>query len=172
MNKLAVAAAVLVLLLLAGGIALRQPVDITVERSLVMSAPPEVVFVELHDLKNWALWPVFATNHVPGSDRLEGSTWSFLSKDDPDAEPKSIVLESATPQLLLLTAGNPRHRSKWTIELQPEGTGTRVRWRHQITFFAMGKLASLVRSPDSVIGPLLDESLRNLDEATKKKSPL
>ena len=60
-KKLLIALGVLVVgLLIFAVVILLQPGTFRVERSIVIAAPPEAVFVQVNDLHNWNAWSPWA----------------------------------------------------------------------------------------------------------------
>jgi ribosome-associated toxin RatA of RatAB toxin-antitoxin module len=174
MRKLAIAGAGVAVL--GAGLLLAEtfPVGFAVVRSAAVAAAPPVVFARLSDLRTYPQWSKLASQHVPGTDRFEGSgvgmSWTF-TRTSGDS-PGKIVLDVAQPparvEMHAVNAPPANPKTSWTIE--PAGTGSKVTLRFEGELRLLGKLARLVRPPEELIGKLLEDDLASLD-ASLKASP-
>ncbi len=137
-----------------------------VERSALVAAPPAAVFRWLDDPRRWDEWAPLGdvVTTFSGPERGAGATrsWNHPELGDgffrivstvPDREVRYHV---EVQEGSLVTDG--------TIELSPEGTGTRVTWRENGDFGRNPLMGYTARSMDRMQGPQMELTLKRLAE--------
>jgi effector-binding domain-containing protein/uncharacterized protein YndB with AHSA1/START domain len=127
---------IVVLLVLAVGVAFVLPDKASVERSIVIARPAGQVYavVESFTLFNrWSPWADLdpATRYTfEGPERGVGAKMSWAS-DDPNVGKGSQTITAVTPdqQVVVALAFEGMPGATATLLLAPEGDGTRVTWR-------------------------------------------
>jgi hypothetical protein len=127
----------LFLVMLVTGVILTRPPRFQVQRSVVVAAPPAVAFEKLNALHQWPTWSKWGKDRVPTSDALAG--------------PPAGIGSNWTWQ--------PTRGGSHGLEIVPEGNGTRVTATFAGELELLGKLVSIVKPPEAVIGPSLDREL-------------
>lgn len=142
------------------------PVTKTVTRSRTMNAPVAAVFAEASDLTRWVVWAKPSKPHAPGSDRADAQTWSWEVTEDPGTR-ATLRLTGQKPneQVTLAMEYGERKNVTDALGFAAKGEQTEVVWTRSITLIGIQKLAPLIHTPESVVGPLLEEQLKNLDAA-------
>jgi uncharacterized protein YndB with AHSA1/START domain len=162
---------------LVGFVAL-QPSTFRVERATIVVAPIEQVFAEVNDLHNWEHWSPWAKLDPNASATFEGPA------SGEGAVFKWAGNEKIGEGSMTLTESRPNERVKIRIDFvkpwvgtqtsefafKPDGPRTIVTWTVSAENSFLGKAVSVVKSPDSVIGGLLERGLANLKRRAEGKS--
>ncbi len=162
--------AFLVVLVVFCAIVATRPDSYRVERSAVVSAPPEIVFKYVNDFRQWEQWSPFekmdpvmrktyegpssgvdARYHWKGNGRA-GEGRMRIAESDP-ARRIAIDLQFIEPF---------ESTSRTTFTFEPVANGTRVTWGMAGENTTMGKAISLFASMDEMIGKEFDEGLAKL----------
>ncbi len=145
-------------------VVLAIPVHFRVERSRLIPAGADAIHAQLDDLRRWEVWMVTSrSERVPGTSTFEadGALWRCKMKDGAEAVVRRVSVSAERLELEFPDRPNMTQ----TVTLKPEGVGTRVTWVHELTLRGPAKLAQLWKSPDEVMGPVLDEYLAALEKA-------
>ncbi|MFN8155475.1 MAG: SRPBCC family protein, partial [Bacteroidia bacterium] len=125
---------VVLLLAIAAVIGFLLPGKLTLERTLVMKAPPSVVFNQVNTLKNWENWsPWYKMDPKQKMDFNEiaaGVNASYHWKGEKTMEGTMTIIDSKSDELVtckLEFAGDETPAFASFI-LTPEGSGTKVVW--------------------------------------------
>jgi len=158
---------VVVLLLVAVGVAYLLPSHVHAERSIVINAPPEVIFAKVNDLKEWTAWsPWYAMEPTAkydysGAESGVGAihTW----KGDKVGEGKQEITKSESAKRIessLDFGPQGTATSNWTFEAA--GEGTKVTWGFDtdLGMNPIGRYFGLMM--DSMIGAQYEEGLASL----------
>ncbi len=174
---LLVLAAVLVLVVV---VSFFLPEQVHVERSKVVSGPPEAAFEQVNTLKNWSNWspwhrldPKNTTWAFSGKPGGEGAWYSWKS---PNADvgngkltiTKSVPNENVEGKLDFEGMSS----SKVGYAFKPEGSGTRVTYSMDSDMsqpFVVGKYVGLFM--DQLIGPFFEKGLASLDSTVAHPTP-
>lgn len=168
----------LLLVAIAAVIGFLLPGKITLERSLVLKASPDVVFNQINTLKNWEKWsPWFKMDpkqKVNYNEIASGNGASYHWKGEKTMEGTMTITESKASELIttkLEFSGEDQPASSSFI-LTPEGTGTRVVWNFEsesggnpfgkIFWFTAGK---------AMIGQSFEQGLKDLNKLTENMKP-
>ena len=168
LKKVAIGAAVVVLAFIA--LVAARPSHFHVERSISISAPPEVVFAFINDFRRWQAWSPWEKldpgmkREYSGSAQGVGAQYHWTGNDDvgsgsmriEDSQPSSrlrIALEFKTP----FEASNEA-----SFSLTPEAGATTVTWGMDGENNFMFKAVGLFMNMDEMIGKDFQEGLANL----------
>ncbi len=171
---------ILVLLLIAGFLiaASLQPAEFRTERSLVIAAPPAVVFDQINDFHKWDKWSPWAkmdpkaNNTFGGPDTGVGSTFAWDGNSEVGAG-KMTVTDYKPGELLRLHMEFIKPftgSSTAEFTFKPEGQGTKATWAMYGPNNFIGKMMSLVFNCDKMVGGKFEEGLaaiKTLAEAKK-----
>lgn len=122
----------LVLVIVGGGLLL--PRSYTVQRDIVINAPPERVYALVASPKQWVRWTVWNQRDpnmaitYSGPDSGAGAGWSWVSSSEGSGSMQFTAVE--TDRRIVYTLSFPEFDSSSTgaLTLVPEGAATRVRW--------------------------------------------
>jgi len=163
--------------LIVGAVALvaSRPSEFTIERSLVMSAPPEVAFAQVNDFKAWAKWspwskldPQMAITYG-GPETGVGATYAWKGNKDVGSG-KMAILETKPGELVKINLEfvEPFAATNVTQFLfAKDGEGTKVTWRMEGKNTFMGKAFSLVMDMDKMIGADFEKGLADMKSASE-----
>lgn len=167
--------AVVVLVVGLGALISSRPSEFAVERSLVVSAPPEVAFAQVNDFKAWAKWspwakldPQMAITYG-GPETGVGATYEWKGNKDVGSGRMEIT-ETKPGELvrIALDFKEPFPATNVTKFLfAKEGEGTKVTWRMEGKNTFMGKAFSLVMDMDKMIGADFEKGLAAMKTETE-----
>ncbi|UUO08880.1 SRPBCC family protein [Blastopirellula sp. J2-11] len=163
--------------------AMMQPNEFTVQRSLPISAPPEIVFSHINDLKKWEAWSPWEkldpdmrktyTDNVVG----EGASYSW-DGDSNIGEGSLTIVKSTPDQQIDMDLKFIRPfacENDVVFTFVPNAGQTTITWKMdgKNTFFS--KVMCLFMSMDNMVGSQFAEGLENLkkiaEEEAKPTSP-
>jgi uncharacterized protein YndB with AHSA1/START domain len=173
---------ILVLAVLVGAVAgyvATKPDDYRITRSATFDAPPETVFEQINDFRNWEHWSPWAKldpnakNTFEGPDTGEGAVFRWNGNDE--------VGEGA----LTITEVKPHEKIQMRIEFtrpmqdesiieftfEPKGEQTVVNWSmigRYPNFF--GKMFCTLMNMDKMIGDDFEKGLASMKSVVEKKS--
>lgn len=153
-----------------------RPDTTTVERSVVVDAPPTVVFDYVNDFRQWAAWSPWDALDPSQSKTFEGAetgkgaitTWSG---NDKVGKGKMTILESkpgAFVRIELEFIEPWASKNETTFTLTPEGDGTKVVWGSTFDNNFMSKAFGLFVDMDAMIGKDFERGLATLKAAAEK----
>lgn len=161
---------VVVVLVICVVIVALQPSTYSVTRSLVINAPPEVVFPHVNELKKWAAWnpwekldPNMKMTY-DGPEAGVGSSYAWVGNSD--------VGEGK----MTITGSKPNESIQFKLEFykpmagvsdteftfKPQGDQTEVTWSMSGKNNFIGKAMCLVMSMDKMIGGQFEQGLADL----------
>ncbi len=171
---------VLLLVIIAGIIILGlvAPKDITVERTLAINAPKEVVAAEMfsfNNFKNWNPWLAYDPNtkqEVTGEDGKQGAKYSWSSDEIGNGE---MIMAEVTPEKVHYTMtffnpwGNSDADGDWRLE-DAENGQTKVVWtlNTHVGFPFNGIMMALGMS--SNLEKDFEKGLQNLKQVAEKRA--
>ncbi len=177
--------AVLILIVAIGGVviaAAMQPDEFRVTRSIVVSAPPAVVFPHYNDLHRWDAWSPWAKKDPDAKATFEGpeagvgSSFSWDGNADVGAG-KMTILETRPDQLVKLNLQFLRpFTGENTVEISftPQDAGTEIVWTMYGPNQLIGKVMSLFIDCDAMVGKDFEAGLSNVKtivETTAQRAP-
>lgn len=126
---------VLVLVLVVGGFLL--PRSFTVERSVVVNAPPGAVYAQVATPRAWKAWSVWSRRdpemQITYSGPVDGTgaTWAWTSESEGDG--RMTMIDAQPPNRVGYELYFPDFESTsiGRFTFMPEDEGTRVVWRMQ-----------------------------------------
>ncbi|MBI2060300.1 MAG: SRPBCC family protein [Nitrospirae bacterium] len=144
------------------------PSQWSVERSSVIKAPPEAIFVHLNSFKNWKAWSPWEGKDPQMTMSYEGpeeGVGAATRWDSPKMGKGTMTLtESVPPQKVVydLDISEGKYRMKGSFTLTPGGEGTTVTWRDEgdVGKNPIGKYFALLMP--RMIAKDFDEGLANL----------
>lgn len=159
------------LALLAGWIA-SLPSAFTIERSLQIAAPAEVLFGLVDDLHHWADWSPWEgldpeqTRTYEGPRSGEGAIYAWRGNDQVGAGRMTITRSRPHEEIvILLEFLEPWQATNTTTFLfAPDGDGTEVVWRMEGENGFGGKVLSLLMDMDAMVGADFEKGLGSLAE--------
>ena len=157
-----------------------RPDTFRVERSRVISAPPERVYGLIHDLRQFNTWNPYerkdpgakgeysANTIGPGARYAwQGDKVGTGSMEIVDATAPARVASSSRPATAPVAPFEAHNQVEFT--LQPEGAGaTRVTWAMHGPVPYLAKIAHLVFNMDRMVGQDFEDGLVNLQAVAQK----
>lgn len=148
----------------------------TVTRTTTIQAPPDVVWARVVDLHEWEAWSPWEgmdphqQRSYSGPPSGVGSHYAW-SGNRKVGQGSMEITEARAPQRLAVALEfvKPfRSSSTTSLELRPEGSGTRVTWSMTGAKTLMTRLMSPFRSMDAMIGPDFEKGLAGLRSVSEK----
>lgn len=131
----------LVLLVLLVGIGLLLPASATVERSILVQAPPERVFPHVNGMRAFHAWSPWASTDAAteysfsGPEQGVGSRMEWHSGGARAGHGSQEIVASVPPrEVEMRLVFGDKGGGTAQFRLQPEGRGTRVEWRFHSEF--------------------------------------
>lgn len=153
-----------------------RPDTILVERSIVISAPPEIVFPLVDDFHNWPQWAAqdkedpTMTRTYSGPDSGQGATSDWTSKGS--AGSGEMTITSSRQDSLVrvrVTFEKPfAFHNTHAIVLERVAVGTQVTWTSQVQNVYFMKVMGLFKDMDSYMGSHFQTSLENLKDVAER----
>ena len=164
----------LLVAVLAGVFAIR-PAAFHIERSRIIRAPPEDVFVQVNDFHAWAAWSPWEKLDPSMKKRFDGpengpkSIYSWTGNGRV-AEGRMTIQESEVPSKvrILLEQDKPfKAISTITFNFAAISGGTRVTWAMDSNRNFVAKVVSLFIDVDQRVGSDLERGLASLDNVAQ-----
>ncbi len=149
------------------------PKQAVIQRSVVIIAPPQLVYEQVVDLEAYQAWSPFAaadrTMEVTYGAKKSGVGASYSWTGDKSGAGSLTVVEATRPTRIVNTLEFGEMgggRAVWTFE--PDGRDTRATWTVTTTSDGMfaGVFALLA---DSMIGPTFEDGLDRLKTVAESK---
>ncbi|MCB1802437.1 MAG: SRPBCC family protein [Gammaproteobacteria bacterium] len=165
-----------ILLILFAAIGLMLPSSTTVERSIVIDAPPAKVFDQLNGMRAfhaWSPWSQIDPQTVyefSGPDQGVGSRMNWYSGNEQVGQgSQEITLSVPAQKVVTALQFGDKGSGVATFLLDPEGGATRVRWQFSTEFGwdLFGRYVGLLL--DNMIGSQYDRGLKDLKARIENK---
>ena len=152
-----------------------QPAEFAVVRSAIMSAPPQVVFAQVDDLRKWEAWnpwqkvdPAMKLTFA-GPPTGPGASYSWAGNNDV-GEGRLTITESRPNDLVRIklefmkpfTATNIA-----TFTFKPEGNQTAVTWSMEGHNNYLAKALHLFMNMDSMVGGQFEKGLADMKKVAE-----
>lgn len=157
-----------------------QPDDFTVSRSIAISAPPDVVFSQVNDLRKWDAWSPWEKLDPAMKKTLEeptegvGAVYRWEGNSQVGSGSNTIT-ESKPNELIRfkLAMFKPfEGTNDVDFTFEPKGDQTVVTWRMKGKLVFITKIMNVLIGMDSMIGGNFQsglEQLKSVSEAVAKK---
>ncbi|UJA21404.1 polyketide cyclase [Thermoleophilia bacterium SCSIO 60948] len=141
----------------------------SVSRTFDVSVPPNVVVPYLADFANAEEWDPGTERCVPNQEGPPeiGSSWKNTSKIAGITTELTYTLEDKRDDLVVLVGRNKTATSTETIEVKPNGGGSRVAYTNAIEFNGASKLASPLAKV--VFEKVASDTEKQLSESLEKR---
>lgn len=148
-----------------------QPTDFHVERSSSISAPPEVVFSYVNDLRKWQEFSPWAKIDPSAQLAYEGpatgvgSAFSWVSTDDKVGEGRMTIVESSPNELVRFQLNFYKpfaSTSTAAFVFNAEGEQTTITWSMDGHKNFIMKAIGLIMDCDKMIGSEFEKGLASL----------
>jgi len=178
-GKLAIAAGVLCGSILAFCLAISlRPSTYVVQRSATISAPPNIVFAQINDLRAWDAWSPWSkldpNSKTTFSDPSAGKGASFSwDGNDRIGAGTMTILESKPDEIVAIDQEFTRPfagKSRVAFVLRPEGMGTVVQWKMDGVNDFIGKAICMFMDMDAMVGKDFEQGLANLKAVTEQQA--
>jgi carbon monoxide dehydrogenase subunit G len=159
-------------------IASTKPPTIAISRSIVIHAPPQVIFGLIDDFHNWPLWASqdredkTMKRSFLGAAHDMGAVSTWTSKGNAGAGRMTISRSVPYSQIEVrvdFRAPFVAHNVN-EFSLEPAGAATRLTWSMHGTNIFLLKLMSVFISPESLLGPHFEKGLAVL-KSTAENQP-
>lgn len=170
----------IILLALLGALLLmasRQPDAFAVERSVVVSAPAEVIYPKIADLHQWSAWSPYEKldaqmkkvfNGTPGA---AGASY-YWSGNSKAGEGTMTVRELMPPSKITMQLDMLKPIEGHNVvefNLEPTEGGTRVTWAMRGANSVIAKIAGVFMHMDTMIGKDFEDGLASLKTQAELK---
>ncbi|WNG50567.1 hypothetical protein F0U60_45410 [Archangium minus] len=169
LKKILIASATLMALVLAIGLAL--PSKYRVERSTVLPASSEAVYVHVASLKRWEEWVPWNAKRFPGNQWVVGGpelgVGAVRSWSGEDVGNGTLSLTEADPKtgvVYEMSVEHGEYLAHGRISFSPEDAGTRVTWVDEGEIGGNPFAHYLVPLIESRLGGHIEEALANLQK--------
>ncbi len=174
---LIVLAMIFVFLIALVGMIEMQPDTFRLERSRKMAAPPEAVFAQVNDFRNWQAWSPWAKldpnakNTYSGAEAGEGAKFAWEGNDEVGSGQMEIVESKPSERVKLkLEFIKPMANTCDTnFTFKPEDGGTLMTWSMEGPNSFLGKALHLVIDMDAMVGAQFDEGLTSIQQIVEQK---
>ena len=158
----------------------RRPDDVRVTRSARISAPPEVVFEQVNDIRKWQAVSPYARLDPAAKNTFEGPpagvgaalAWSGNKKI---GEGRMMIAESRPSELVRMKLAFVRpFASTATAEFTftPQAEDTVVTWSLIGRSHFMGKAIGMFINMDKMCGAQFEEGLANIRAVAEREQPV
>ncbi len=147
-----------------------RPNTFSLVRSADIKAPPERVFAQINDFKNWKSWSPWEkmdpnmTRTYGGVTSGKGAKYSWIgNKQVGEGNMEITHSQPFTNMQLDLNFLKPFKASNVTeFTLTPSAAGTNIKWEMRGPLNLMMKLMHMFMNMDSMVGKDFDQGLANL----------
>jgi hypothetical protein len=169
---------VLILIVAALAFIVTRPEDFRIERSAGISAPPDVVFSIINDLRQWGRWSPYDKRDPNMKKTFEGPSagpraiYSWNGNNDV-GEGRLTILESKPGELvsMKLEFSRPfKATNQVNFKLSPSDGGTRVSWIMDGKNNFMTKAMSIFMDMDKMVGNDFEQGLANLNTVAQAET--
>jgi uncharacterized protein YndB with AHSA1/START domain len=173
-KKIAIAAVVILAVIL--GLAMTKPDTFTVERKVVIKAPPEKIVPLISDFHNWASWSPWEhldpkmQRTFSGAASGKGAVYAWKGNSDV-GEGRMEVTDVAVPNKVAIKLDfiAPFASSNVTdFTLTPEGDSTTVTWHMQGPMQMTTRIISVFTSMEKMIAPDFEKGLAQMKAVAEK----
>ena len=158
-------------------LAFTGPKESVVKRSVVIDATPAEVYPHIASLKkmhDWSPWREMdrdQKNTWSGADGTVGSYEEWEGDTVGTGRQEIVALEQDRKVTTDLRFFEPwESQSTVSLELAPEGEGTRVDWIMTSKNEGLGRLMAVFMDMDKMIGPDFEKGLQNLKAVTEEEA--
>jgi uncharacterized protein YndB with AHSA1/START domain len=157
-------------------LALTKPDTFTVQRSIVIKAPPEKIMPLIADFHNWASWSYWETldpkmqRTFSGAPSGVGAVYGWKGNSDV-GEGRMEVLSLAAPSKVTIKLDfiDPFESSNVTdFVLTPQGDTTTVTWTMNGPMLFVSKIMTVFVNMEKLIGPDFERGLARLKTVAEK----
>ncbi len=157
-------------------LATRQPDTFSVERRIVVNAPPERVFAQINDFHAWEAWSPWAkldpAMQVTYSGAAQGVGAVYEWRGNSDVGEGRMAIKSATAPsevMIALDFLTPfESHNVTTFMLTPTESGTEVIWTMKGNAEYVTKLMTMFVSMDKMVGPDFSRGLEQLKAVVER----
>ena len=157
-------------------LATRQPDTFSVERRIVVNAPPERVFAQINDFHAWEAWSPWAkldpAMQVTYSGAAQGVGAVYEWRGNSDVGEGRMAIKSATAPsevMIALDFLTPfESHNVTTFMLTPTESGTEVIWTMKGNAEYVTKLMTMFVSMDKMVGPDFSRGLKQLKAVVER----
>jgi uncharacterized protein YndB with AHSA1/START domain len=156
-------------------VVIMQPDTFRVERSAVLAAPAETVFVQVNHLRKWESWSPWAKLDPAAKSTFEGPPAGVgavfaWSGNNQIGEGRMTITDSRPNELVrfrldFLRPFKGTNSAEFTFK--PEGEKTLVTWSMSGTNNLVGKAMCLIVNCDKMLGGFFEKGLAQLDSVAK-----
>jgi uncharacterized protein YndB with AHSA1/START domain len=180
MRKIILISLGVVLLIVVGvvGVIAMQPAEYRVTRSTVVDVPPDQLFRQVNDFRQWEEWTPWAALDpdakvsFEGAESGEGAVFRWSGNAE-IGEGSMTILESQPPERILIKFDMVRpfpDTSTTEFTFQPQGKGTAVSWSMYGENNFAEKAACLFMDLDSILGSQFEQGLARMKSAAEQSA--
>lgn len=149
----------------------------TVERSITIAAPPDKVYPEIADFRNWVHWSPWEEvdpdlqRTYSGAESGTGAVYQW-SGNRKAGQGRMEIVDAQPPSKVQidLTFEKPfKARNDTWFWIAPDGTGSRVTWTMSGRKSLMTKVMGLFTSMDKLLGKDFEKGLSRLRATVERR---
>jgi len=148
----------------------------TVERTTIINAPAEEVYVQIADFRNWRTWSPWddldpdMKRTYSGADSGVGASyaWSGNRKAGEGRMKITEAVEPSSVQIALDFLKPFKSSSTTTLGLKAQGETTEVTWTMTGPMTLMTRVMGVFKSMDKMVGPDFEKGLTQLKGVTEQ----
>jgi uncharacterized protein YndB with AHSA1/START domain len=155
-----------------------QPSAFAVRREALIAAPPQAVFDQVNNFRNWQAWSPWAKLDpnakaaFEGPETGNGAMFSWAGNSEV-GEGKMTIIEAVPNDFvrMRLDFTQPMQATNETIfSFKPEGEGTRMTWEMKGHNNFVGRLVCFFMDMDGTVGGQFEKGMANIADVLKGKS--
>ncbi len=171
-----IALGLLVILIVICGLALTKPDSFTVQRVVIIKAPPEKIAPLISDFHNWGSWSPWEAldpkmqRTFSGTAAGKGAVYAWKGNKDVGEGRMEITDETAPAKVVIkLDFMSPFESHNVTeFTLAPQGDSTIVTWNMAGPMPFISKIMSVFTTMDKMIGPDFEKGLAKMKTVAEK----
>lgn len=155
-----------------------RPSEFRISRSTAIAAPPEIVFEQVNNLRNWDGWSPWAKldpnakHSFDGPEEGEGAAFLW-SGNDKIGEGDMKIVESEPPKLVRMKLHFVRPMEDTCdteFTFQPQGKETKITWTMSGKQNFVGKAICMFMNMDKMVGDQFNEGLGSMKQIAEAKA--
>lgn len=155
-----------------------QPAAFSVRREALIAAPPQAVYAQVDNFRNWENWSPWAKLDpnakatFEGPETGNGAMFSWAGNSEV-GEGKMTIIESVPSDFVRMRLDfiQPMAATNETIfTFKPEGDGTRMTWEMTGHNNFVARVICFFMNMDSMVGGQFEQGMANIADLLKPKS--
>lgn len=154
-----------------------QPAEFSVKREALIAAPPQAVYAQVDNFRNWQAWSPWAKLDpnakatFEGPETGNGAMFSWAGNSEV-GEGKMTIIESVPNDFvrMRLDFTQPMAATNETIfTFKPEGDGTRMTWEMTGQNNFIARIVCFFMNMDGMVGSQFEKGMANIADVLNAK---